>query len=74
VIGKVLRTLIGAGPQASSLPSRPFNPPIYHWRCECGAHSRGADIKADAEFNAQRHLSRQEASHPTPEVYSTELA
>jgi hypothetical protein len=72
VIGKVLRALIGAESQPSGPPTDQFNPPIYHWRCECGARSRGPDIKADAEFNAQRHLSRQEVGHPTPEVYAGE--
>lgn len=45
---------------------------LYHWRCACGAHSRGGDpFKSDAEYNAQRHVWRSGVGHPTPEIYST---
>ncbi|MFA1546688.1 hypothetical protein [Actinomadura chokoriensis] len=46
-----------------------------HWRCACGAHSRGPGgwlITYDAEHNAQRHMWREGVGHPMLEVYSTE--
>ncbi|WP_143666764.1 MULTISPECIES: hypothetical protein [unclassified Streptomyces] len=48
---------------------------VYHWRCECGAHSRlpGAwGLPVDARYNAERHQWRKGVGHPMPEVYSTE--
>lgn len=48
----------------------------WHWRCECGAQSRGGDIKADTEYNAQRHQWRKWSKgtgHPMPEVYQKPL-
>jgi hypothetical protein len=71
VIEKIRRALTGAASQPDET-SRSFNPMTYHWRCECGAHSRGADIKADTEYNAQRHMWSKGVGHPMPEVYSTE--
>ncbi|MFZ3552119.1 hypothetical protein ACODT3_42245 [Streptomyces sp. 4.24] len=47
----------------------------YHWRCKCGAHSRGGWlIESDAKYNADRHLwsKYQDKQHPTPEIYTTE--
>ena len=47
----------------------------WHWRCECGAHSRRGDqFKGDADQNAQRHQWRKGVDHPIPEVYSTNSA
>jgi hypothetical protein len=71
VIEKIRRALKGAA-QPGPTSGRPRNPMTYHWRCACGAHSRGGDIKADAEYNAQRHMWREGVGHPMPEVYSTE--
>lgn len=45
----------------------------WHWRCECGAQSRGGDIKADTEYNAQRHQWSKGTGHPMPEVYQKPL-
>lgn len=41
----------------------------WHWECECGAHSRGGDIKADARTNAIQHQLRKTVGHPEPRVY-----
>lgn len=51
-------------------------PGVYwHWRCECGGHSRGGDpFKMDADYNAQRHQWNKGVGHPDPEVYSTDSA
>lgn len=47
---------------------------LYHWQCECGAHSRGGDpFESDAEYNAQRHQWGKGVNHPMPEVYSTQV-
>lgn len=55
---------------------------LYHWRCPCGAHSRGGHpSEYDAERRAERHqleagveLDAHLAGehHPIPEVYATE--
>ena len=67
MFGKLRRALQGAGVAA------PETRTFYHWRCECGAHSRGGDpFKSDAEYNAQRHVWSKAKGHPTPEIYSTE--
>ncbi|MGW8362897.1 hypothetical protein ACWGK1_20270 [Streptomyces wedmorensis] len=67
MIRKILRALAGdASTDGFS------NPPIYRWRCECGAKSRYADIKFDTEYNAQRHQWRYGVGHPMPEVYADE--
>lgn len=48
---------------------------FWHWRCECGGHSRGGDqFKADADQNAYLHQWRKGVGHPMPEVYSTDSA
>ena len=88
MIEKILRALAGSASQPDTeeaLPSwearassddwtsgRFNNPMTYHWRCACGAHSRGGDIKADAEYSAQRHMLSKPMGHPMPEVYSAE--
>jgi hypothetical protein len=47
---------------------------LWHWRCECDAHSRGGDTWKDrAESNAQRHQWSKGVGHPMPEVYATEV-
>jgi hypothetical protein len=46
---------------------------FWHWRCDCGGHSRGGDqFKVDADQNAQRHQWNKGVGHPMPEVYSTD--
>lgn len=73
VIKNILRALArAASQQPDTASNRPGNPMIYSWRCECGAKSRGSDIRADTEYNAQRHQSRHPVGHPKPEVYSVE--
>ncbi|MGW6571413.1 hypothetical protein ACWGAN_04465 [Streptomyces sp. NPDC054945] len=73
MLRKILRVLAGDASQRSDTEPDSFsNPPIYRWRCECGAKSRGSDIKADTEYNAQRHQWRHGLSHPMPEVYAAE--
>lgn len=43
----------------------------YHWRCECGAHSRGGFLsEPDAEYAAQRHQWGKGVGHPMPETHS----
>lgn len=45
----------------------------YHWKCECGGHSRGGWLfESDAQYAAQRHQWGQGVSHPMPMIYSTE--
>jgi hypothetical protein len=47
---------------------------LYHWRCSCGAKSRGGDLfLQDAEQLAQEHMWRKGVGHPTPEVYAVEI-
>lgn len=42
----------------------------YHWRCECGAHSRGGFLsQSDAEYAAQRHQWGKGVGHPMPETH-----
>lgn len=68
---KIRRTLNGAASQRDDARSRT----LYHWRCACGAHSRGPGgwlITYDAEYNARRHMWREGVGHPMPDVYSTE--
>jgi hypothetical protein len=69
LIGRVIQVAVARSKSANDGPrTRTF----WHWRCECGAHSRGGDpFKSDAEYNAQRHQWRQGVAHQ-PEVYSTE--
>lgn len=57
---------------AEDNPYRAKSGTYWHWRCECGAHSRGGDpFKADADQNAYLHQHRKGVGHPMPEVYST---
>ncbi|MFG1860805.1 hypothetical protein [Microbispora bryophytorum] len=73
MIEKIWRALKGAASQPSTAPGAPRSRTFYHWRCSCGAHSRGGWlITFDAEYNAQRHMWRQGVGHPMPEVYFTE--
>lgn len=66
MLGDILRRLLGGG---SASKTKTF----WHWRCECGGHSRGGDFfKADAEQNAYLHQNRKGVGHPAPEVYSTQ--
>lgn len=56
---------------------------VYHWRCSCGAHSRGGDVSEYmTQSRAQRHqlntgvelnAYRAGERHPLPEVYATEV-
>lgn len=63
-----LRGILGGG----SSPE-PRTQTFYHWRCSCGAHSRGGDpFESDAEYNAQRHQWRNGIDHPMPEIYSNQ--
>jgi hypothetical protein len=72
VIKKILRALATrAASQPGTAPDDFSNRPYYRWRCECGAKSRYSDIKADTEYNAQRHRMRQGVEHQ-PEVYPAE--
>lgn len=50
-------------------------PTRYHWRCECGGHSRdgGFLIESDATYAAERHQWRQGVGHALPDVYSEDL-
>jgi len=69
VFSNLRRALRKSGPAAPKMRT------IYHWRCECGAKSRGPGgwgIPSDADYNAQRHQWRMGVGHPLPEVYSTE--
>lgn len=44
----------------------------FHWRCECGGHSRGGWLlETDAEYGARRHQWSNGIDHPAPEIYST---
>jgi hypothetical protein len=46
---------------------------VYHWRCPCGAHSRGGDWnESHAHYLAQSHQWSKPVPHPEPEVYATE--
>ncbi|KRF06356.1 hypothetical protein ASH00_08945 [Arthrobacter sp. Soil782] len=45
----------------------------HHWRCACGAHSRGGFSSAsDAEYAAQRHQWGKAVGHPMPEIHSAD--
>lgn len=68
MVGKFLR---GLGGQDDSRSTKTRT--LYHWRCECGAHSRGGDpFESDAEYNAQQHQWSKGVDHPMPAIYSTE--
>jgi hypothetical protein len=68
--GEFLRELGGQGDSSGATKTRI----LYHWRCECGAHSRSGDpFEPDAEYNAQRHQWAKGVDHPTPSVPSTEV-
>lgn len=64
--------------------SEPERRVLYHWRCECGAHSRGGNTsKYDTERRAERHQLEAGVDmesflagkrHPLPNVYETEDA
>ncbi|MFD6534929.1 hypothetical protein [Streptomyces goshikiensis] len=57
------------------MSARPVMRTRYHWRCECGAHSRGGFlIQSDAKYAADRHVwsKYKDKGHPTPEVHTTE--
>jgi hypothetical protein len=69
MLRKFLRGLGGPNDSGGATKTRT----LYHWRCECGAHSRGGDpFESDAEYNAQRHQWGKGVDHPMPAVYSTE--
>ncbi|MBP2583371.1 hypothetical protein J3A78_003849 [Streptomyces sp. PvR006] len=72
VIKRILRALGEAASRDRNVVKGFSNPATFCWRCECGATSRGPDIKAEAQFKAQRHQLRKEMGHPLPEVYSVE--
>ncbi|MFZ3475382.1 hypothetical protein ACODT4_40915 [Streptomyces sp. 2.9] len=72
---KIRRALKGAASRPGATSARPVMRKRYHWRCKCGAHSRGGWlIESDAKYNADRHLwsKYQDKQHPTPEIYTTE--
>lgn len=75
MIGKFLRGLADALSQ-SDAEEGTYDARLlthYHWRCECGGHSRGGWLfESDAEYNAQRHQWGQGVGHPMPETYSTD--
>lgn len=71
MIEKILRVLGGT----ASAPTRSNTRMAYHWRCSCGAHSRGPDgwpFSLEAENAAQRHQWKKGVGHQMPEVYSTQ--
>lgn len=69
MLGRLLHGFSGRERATSATKTRT----LYHWRCECGAHSRGGDpFESDAEYNAQRHQWSKGIDHPRPEVFSTE--
>lgn len=73
VIMKIFRALQGAAEKPNSGANDRRSRTLYHWRCQCGAHSRGDGgwlFESDAEYNAQRHQWRSSAEH-SPEVYTT---
>ena len=70
MLGKLLRGLGGSDDSGGATKMRI----LYHWKCECGAHSRGGNpFESDAEYNAQRHQWAKGVGHPMPEVYATEV-
>jgi hypothetical protein len=72
VVGAALiirRALQDAASRSDAQDNAPRNEMNWHWRCECGAQSRGGDIKADTVYNAQRHQWRKGTGHSMPEVY-----
>lgn len=77
MIGKFLRGLAHAVSQSGAESETSYDASRrtqYHWRCECGAHSRtggGWLLEADAEYAAQRHQWGKGVGHPMPEIYST---
>lgn len=69
MLGRFLRGLVGQDSSGGATKMRT----LYHWRCECGAHSRGGDpFESDAEYNAERHQQGKGVDHPLPLVFSTE--
>ncbi|MER6253559.1 hypothetical protein ABT224_19610 [Streptomyces sp. NPDC001584] len=72
---KKIRRALGAASRPGAAPARPVMQTRYHWRCACGAHSRGGSLnEGDVKYNADRHLwsKYKDKQHPTPEVYTTE--
>ncbi len=67
-----IKRALGLGARAGAAPVQSNVRTLYHWRCACGAHSRGGDLlESNAEYNAQRHVWRSGVGHPTPEIYSS---
>jgi hypothetical protein len=68
VFEKIRRALGGV-----SQPTSPVTRTRYHWRCACGAQSRGGFlILSDVEHAIDRHVWSKGKGHPVPEIYTTE--
>lgn len=72
---KKIRRALGVASRPGAASAGPVMQTCYHWRCECGAHSRdGWLFESDAKYNADRHVwgKYKDKQHPTPEIYTTE--
>lgn len=70
MLGEFLRRFRGSDSSGGGTRMRT----LYHWRCECGAHSRDGDpSQSDAVYKAQRHQWSKGIHHSMPEVYSTDV-
>lgn len=58
---------------AASQPTSPVMRTRYHWRCECGAHSRGGFLLlTDVKSALDRHVWSKGKGHSMPEIHTTE--
>lgn len=70
MFGNFLRGFGGLDHSANATKTRT----LYHWNCECGAHSREGDsLESHAEYKAQRHQWGMGVEHPMPAVYSADV-
>lgn len=66
---KIRRALKGAASQSAS----PVIRTRYHWRCACGAQSRGGFLlPSDVKYAIDRHVWSKGQGHPMPEIHTTE--
>lgn len=73
MIKKILRALTAAVSQSGPVTRGSHSRTVYHWRCSCGARSRGGWLIAHgANYAAQRHMWREGVGHPMPDVFSTQ--
>ncbi|MFE9469406.1 hypothetical protein ACFYNW_38530 [Streptomyces virginiae] len=64
---KIRRALKGGASAGPVMRTR------YHWRCECGRHSRDGFLSEfDAKYAADRHVWSKDKGHPMPEIHTTE--